>query len=332
MIFEELNFLQPIAAGAIFLGLIFVNLNVFSQEETYNNQNRFLRWSENNELVFSVEEGAPHYASKVLLQTKQDNEWDKWSYDEENKQIIGINDYCLGVGGAYEIMLKDCSETLVNTTWHFDENGRLVGVVNVTGSHEAMCTQGEIVDDRIEMKFVNCSDDSTMKFELEGTKKTLGIEEIILVSQGKQRDSIFNEITNNQDLEELEKAVKLLGFEEILRNQELTIFAPSDEAFDKLGDKVSQKLRREENREILAKIISYHAVPGLYGSEHISGLDKLINVNGDEVDIDLENGSLIDSKANVTTPDWSGRNGIVHVIDHVLIPDDLDLSTIIESE
>jgi hypothetical protein len=145
--YQNRRFDQGFTQSSFLTDVIFSNLNVFSQNEIFNNGNRFLRWGFNNELVFTVESGEPHYASKVLLQAKSDNQWDKWSYDENTKQIIGINDFCLGVGGAYELMLKDCSETLVNTIWHFDEMGRLVGVVNVTGIHEAKCAQGEEVGD-----------------------------------------------------------------------------------------------------------------------------------------------------------------------------------------
>jgi uncharacterized surface protein with fasciclin (FAS1) repeats len=309
--------------------VLFGGLVAFAEEiNLYNSGNRFLRLSDNNEIVLSVENGQPHYASKILLSSKIDSLYEKWNYDENTKQIVGLNDFCLGVGGQYELMLKDCSETLVNTIWHFDENGRLVGVVNVRGDFEAKCIAGQPVENRMEMKFLDCNDSSEQKYELEGTKKTLGIEEILLLNSGKAKDSVYNEITNNQDLEELEKAIWVLDISEILREEELTIFAPNDQAFEDLGEGVSEKLRNPENKELLMEILRGHIVPGLFGSKHISSMDKLIDIAGNEIDIDLENGSLVDEDGEIINKDLASRNGIVHTIDKVILPEDFSLDYI----
>lgn len=297
-------------------------LLVTAQTETsqnYNNHNRFLRWRENNELVFTIENGNPFYAAKLTLAPKDDANRlaQRFEYDPLTGQILTMNDFCVGVGGQYEVMLKDCEETVTHTLWNFDEFGRLVGSINVTGEREAFCVDGEIIEDQINLFYTECRDGAnTQRFELEGTGQTTTYNDILLYNDGQQQDSLFNVITTDQNLETLRDAIQLLGAEQNLRNESLTVFAPTDEAFAKLDPALVEFLLTPGNEAILSEIIAYHVTPTI-SAETLARQGGVKNIVGDHL-------QLIDGKingtANLVSVDQTARNGLVHQIDEVLLP------------
>ncbi len=289
--------------------------------DIYNNQTRFLRWRVDNEYVLSVQNSDPFYGAKVQLEEKDDTKRlaQRWEYNDLTGQILGMNNYCLGVGGQYEIMLKDCAETETHTMWNFDEYGRLVGSVNVTGTREAHCLEGEAIEDRVEMKYVACNDNPTQKFEIESTNTTATYNDILLYNDGQQQDSLFNVITTDQDLETLRDAIQTLGAEQNLRNESLTVFASTDEAFAKLDPELVTNLLAEENRNTLNEIVANHITP-IISAEELVDQAGIVNIAGNHL-------QLIDGKingtANLVETDITARNGIIHKIDEVLIPTNL---------
>jgi uncharacterized surface protein with fasciclin (FAS1) repeats len=288
-------------------------------QETYNNTNRFIRWNADNEYVLSIKNSEPFYGAKLLLEQKNDNNRNaqRWEYNPLTKQISGMNDFCVGVGGQYEIMLKDCVETLTHTIWNFDEMGRMVGSVNVTGVREAFCVEGEAVNEALEMKFVTCNENPTQKFSIEGAANTAYYNDIILYNDGQQQDSVFNRITTDQELETLRDIIQLIGVEPVLRNEQLSVFAPTDEAFAKLTPEVINILIKDENRDLLNEIIAYHVTENI-SAERLVKRGGVKSVTGDH--LQLIDGK-IDGYAALTQTDIIGRNGIVHKIDTVLIPE-----------
>ena len=99
-----------------------------------------------------------------------------------------------------------------------------------------------------------------------------------------------------------------------------TVFAPTDEAFAKLPAGTLDNLLKPENKEQLVAILTYHVVPGKVMAADVVKLQSAKTVNGKEVSIKAgENGVTIDN-ANVVTTDIDTSNGVIHVIDQVLIP------------
>lgn len=97
-----------------------------------------------------------------------------------------------------------------------------------------------------------------------------------------------------------------------------TVFAPTDEAFSKLPDGTIEELLN--NKEKLTDILTYHVIPEKVMSESAVNLTKAKTANGKEVSIDTLNGVKIDN-ANVTKTDIECSNGVIHIIDNVLIPE-----------
>ena len=101
-----------------------------------------------------------------------------------------------------------------------------------------------------------------------------------------------------------------------------TVFAPTDEAFAKLPAGTVESLLQPENRDALIGILTYHVVPGRVTAEQVVGLDKAATVNGAEVSIDASNGVRIND-SNVVAADVWASNGVIHVIDAVLLPPEM---------
>lgn len=99
-----------------------------------------------------------------------------------------------------------------------------------------------------------------------------------------------------------------------------TVFAPTDAAFAALPAGTVESLLKPENREKLTAILSYHVVAGRYPAARVAGLDSAPTVNGGTVDIKAMGGGVTVDGARVTKADINASNGVIHVIDKVLMP------------
>lgn len=100
----------------------------------------------------------------------------------------------------------------------------------------------------------------------------------------------------------------------------LTVFAPTDEAFAKLPAGTVENLLKPENKDQLAAVLTYHVVPGKVMASDVVGLDMATSVQGDTIDITVDGSSVMVDAANVIATDIEASNGIIHVIDSVILP------------
>lgn len=98
-----------------------------------------------------------------------------------------------------------------------------------------------------------------------------------------------------------------------------TVFAPTDEAFAALPAGTVESLLLPENRDHLIAILTYHVVSGAVMSTDLTDGMMAATVQGGEITIDLDNGVMIND-ANVVSADITASNGVIHVIDKVLLP------------
>lgn len=101
---------------------------------------------------------------------------------------------------------------------------------------------------------------------------------------------------------------------------QLTVFAPTDEAFAKLDPATIQTLLKPENKRQLASILTYHVVPGRVNAKDAYELRAAPTVNGQRVSLDFMGDSLKVGDANIVVTDIQCSNGVIHVIDTVLLP------------
>ncbi len=99
-----------------------------------------------------------------------------------------------------------------------------------------------------------------------------------------------------------------------------TVFAPTDEAFAKLPAGTVENLLKPENKAKLTAILTYHVVPGVVKAEQVSKLDRAKTVNGAMVKVATKGGKVTINDATVVKADTAASNGVIHVIDKVILP------------
>jgi uncharacterized surface protein with fasciclin (FAS1) repeats len=116
-------------------------------------------------------------------------------------------------------------------------------------------------------------------------------------------------------------AVQAAGLVDTLKGDgPFTVFAPTDEAFAKLPAGTVDDLLKPENKEQLVAVLTYHVVPGKIMSGDIAGKTAMVEtVQGSELSVDATDGVQVDN-ANVINADIETSNGVIHVIDTVVLP------------
>jgi uncharacterized surface protein with fasciclin (FAS1) repeats len=99
-----------------------------------------------------------------------------------------------------------------------------------------------------------------------------------------------------------------------------TVFAPTDAAFAKLPPGTVENLLKPENKAKLVAILTYHVVPGRVMADQVSGMSSATTASGQPLAIKSENGVVMVGNAKVTQADIVCKNGVIHVIDTVLLP------------
>ncbi len=116
-------------------------------------------------------------------------------------------------------------------------------------------------------------------------------------------------------------AVQAAGLVETLKGKgPFTVFAPTDEAFAKLPSGTLESLLKPENKDKLKGILTYHVVPGKVMAKDVVGLKEAKTVNGQMLTITVKDGKVMVDKANVVKTDVAASNGVIHVIDAVVMP------------
>ncbi|HAR95125.1 MAG TPA: Nex18 symbiotically induced protein [Deltaproteobacteria bacterium] len=99
-----------------------------------------------------------------------------------------------------------------------------------------------------------------------------------------------------------------------------TVFAPTDEAFAKLPKGTLDDLLKPENKAKLAGILTYHVVPGKVMAADVVKMKKAKTVQGSPIKITVKGDKVMVAKANVVKTDVMASNGVIHVIDSVMMP------------
>lgn len=116
-------------------------------------------------------------------------------------------------------------------------------------------------------------------------------------------------------------AAKAAGLVEVLSGDKpLTVFAPTDDAFAKLPAGTVESLLKPENKDKLAAILKFHVVPGRVFSNDVLSTKELKTVNGGVLTVAMKNGAPTVSGAGLVATDIDAANGVIHVIDTVMLP------------
>ena len=133
--------------------------------------------------------------------------------------------------------------------------------------------------------------------------------------------------SGNPDFSTLVAALSAAGLVETLQGEgPFTVFAPTDAAFAALPEGLLEKLLLPENIAALTAILTYHVVPGMVMSTDVTA-GYVATVEGSTIAITTDMGVMVNG-ANVVAVDVAASNGVIHVIDAVIVPPTVDLSTL----
>lgn len=134
------------------------------------------------------------------------------------------------------------------------------------------------------------------------------------------KKDIVDTAVENGSFETLVAAVQAADLVDVLKGDgPFTVFAPTDEAFAALPEGTVESLLLPENKDQLVAILTYHVVPGKVMSTDLSDDMEAATVQGETVTIDLDSGVQVEG-ANVVIADVETSNGVIHVIDTVILP------------
>ncbi len=126
-----------------------------------------------------------------------------------------------------------------------------------------------------------------------------------------------------EDFSTLVAAVKAADLVEVLQGKgPFTVFAPTNEAFAKLPEGTVASLLKPENKDKLVAILKYHVVSGKVMAADVVKVEKAKTVQGQEVSVKVVDGKVMIDGATVVKADVACKNGVIHVIDSVILPKD----------
>jgi uncharacterized surface protein with fasciclin (FAS1) repeats len=134
------------------------------------------------------------------------------------------------------------------------------------------------------------------------------------------RDIVDTAIANGQ-FKTLATALGAAGLANTLKGQgPFTVFAPTDAAFAKLPPGTVETLLKPENKDRLTAVLTYHVVPGKVTAADVMKLREARTVNGKPLKVSTMGSTVMINDAKVVSADIAASNGVIHVVDTVILP------------
>ena len=161
---------------------------------------------------------------------------------------------------------------------------------------------------------------------------TCTMSETLAGAVSSQANDIVAVASSAGDFSTLIAAAKAAGLVETLQGEgPLTVFAPTDEAFAKLPAGTVETLLKPENKDQLVSILTYHVVPGRLDSGTVLKRKSLDTANGQRAGIAMKNGKPMIDNAVIVATDVEASNGVIHVVDSVILPESKNVLDIAKS-
>ncbi len=132
--------------------------------------------------------------------------------------------------------------------------------------------------------------------------------------------NITQVVNEDKHMTTLKKSVVAAGLDKVLSGAgPFTVFAPSDQAFEKLDKGVLDNLLKPENKAKLADVLNHHVVPGKINFKDLKDGEKLKTVNGKELSVHVKDGHVAIGNAKIQAHDVQTSNGVIHSLDTVMV-------------
>lgn len=224
--------------------------------------------------------------------------------------------------GTLAALLADDEALAAVLTYHVVAGE--VMAADVAGLESAETVQGESVTfDTTDGVMVN--DANVVQADIEASNGVIHVIDKVLLppsmmeEEAEEEMDIVDTAIEAGSFTTLVQAVQAAGLEDTLRSEgPFTVFAPTDDAFAALPEGTLDSLLADQ--EALADVLTYHVVAGEYMAEDVVTMDSAETVQGSEVTITVTDDGVMVNDANVVITDIETSNGVIHVIDAVLVP------------
>ena len=223
--------------------------------------------------------------------------------------------------GTVETLLKpENKDKLVSILTYHVVAGK-VKAADVVKLTEAKTVQGQKVGIKVSDDGVMVDNAKVVKTDIDCSNGVIHvIDSVILPKEGKD---IVDTAVGAGSFKTLVAAVQAAGLVDTLKGDgPFTVFAPTDEAFAKLPKGTVESLLKPENKGKLVSILTYHVVPGKVMAADVVKVKEAKTVQGQKVAVKVDNGKVMIDNANVLKTDIGCTNGVIHVIDAVILPSD----------
>ena len=223
----------------------------------------------------------------------------------------------LPAGTVESLLRPENKEQLVAVLTYHVVPGRVAAkqVVELTG---AKTLNGQRVDIAISDGNVAVDQAKVVATDINCANGIIHVLDSVILPAG---DNIVETATKAGSFKTLLAAAKAAGLADALAGEgPLTVFAPTDQAFAKLSDGTVEALLRPENKSKLAAILKYHVVPGRVYSEDALAAKEAKTLQGSNIRISVSGANAKINDANLMTTDLDASNGVIHVIDSVILP------------
>jgi transforming growth factor-beta-induced protein len=228
-----------------------------------------------------------------------------------------------------DLLKPENKDTLVAILTYHVVPGKVTAadVVNLTS---AETVQGEEITIKVDGNTVMVNDAKVTQTDIAASNGVIHVIDTVILPPtvaeklAAPAQDIVEVAVAAGNFKTLAAALEAAGLVETLKGEgPFTVFAPTDEAFAKLDKKLLDDLLKPENKDTLVAILTYHVVPGKVTAADVVKLNKAKTVQGEEITIKVDGNTVMVNDAKVTQTDIAASNGVIHVIDTVILPPSL---------
>lgn len=220
--------------------------------------------------------------------------------------------------GTVESLLKpENSDKLIAVLTYHVVPG-VVMAADVVKLNAAETLNGQRIDIKTSGESVYVDGASVVSADIKASNGVIHVIDTVLLPN---HQSIVGVAKDAGQFGTLLAAAKAAGLAEALSGKgPFTVFAPTDEAFGKLPEGTVEDLLKKENLDDLAAVLKYHVVQGRVFSDEVLKRESVATLQGDMLKVSMKDGKPMVNEAGIIKTDIDASNGVIHVIDHVLLP------------
>jgi transforming growth factor-beta-induced protein len=226
----------------------------------------------------------------------------------------------LPAGTLDELLKPENKQQLTDILLYHVTPGKVMAA-DVKSLSSVATVLGKDVAIKVDMGNVYINDAKVIITDIEASNGVIHVIDSVILPPTEEANTIVDIAAADGRFKTLVAAVQAAGLTETLSGEgPFTVFAPTDEAFAKLPAGTLDELLKPESKQALTDILLYHVAPGKVMASDVTSLTSAATVLGKDIAIKAENGNVFVNEAQVILTDIEASNGVIHVIDTVILP------------